>query len=816
MAIAIIALALLGMVVPVESGAAATGEARAKFAAPRGTTGDASASAAGAHGASARVGHGPASLGDGDLLDAEFLVVPTAQVWGVRSSEPLPHLTAGRRRPPMPPSTQVSIERVALETTIREVVASTTIDLLLRNSGPRIAESVVLLPLPFHAAVTGMELEGLGSEGVAKLLPRDEARLIYDRIVRRVEDPALVEFAGWNLVRSSVFPVPAGGTQRIRITFEHLLEVDGDRVDLLLPRSETTVPGTAWSITVDASSERPIVEAYSPTHPLEVRRIDEHRLAITALSPRPVPGPFRLSLLRAPSADGRRLSATVLLSPDPAGGGGHFLVLGGLDPTLASATQKGTRAARELILAIDRSGSMRGEKLAQARDAALALVDALRDGDFLNVVDFSTSVSSLYDAPRLVDDESRAAARQFLLRMSPGGGTNIHDVLVECLGQAPSPAAVRTVLFLTDGIPTVGRTIESEIRAAVERGNRHERRVHAFGVGLDVNAPLLDRIGDLTRGSTTYVAPGDSIVMASKRLVRVLDGAALLAPTLRSLGPGRIADVLPAALPDLHSGDQLVVLGRYFGEEPLSLRLEGMLAAGAEPGRVAATVVVDPSKATLRNAFVGRLWATRQIAALADEVRQLTAPGAPGGPIAAGDPRMRELVEQIVAISLRWGILTEYTSFLAVEPDAAGGHAAVPMARREIEGRATEALDALATRARSGEAGVAQALNYNERKAQSVLNLDNCFVDSQLRTVTTMQVCQVADRGFFRRGDAWLDGAVIAAGRTAPARTIEFGSPEYAALVEALISAGRQAILGLRGDLYLDLDGETVLVHNAS
>jgi Ca-activated chloride channel family protein len=768
---------------------------------------------------------------------ATHVVVPTAQSWELvppRFPAPIPDPTPnplpdaapdrvpaslpGRRLAPQPPA--IVIESLKLDTVIRDAAASTTLDMVLGNRGVRQAEAVVMLPLPFDATVVAMELEGLGSEGVAKLLPRAEARRIYDGIVNQVRDPALVEFAGWNLIRSSVFPVPPRGTQRVRLTFDHILDVEGDRIDLLLPRSETMQATSSWTITVSASSDRPIVEAYSPTHPLAIRRLDERRLEIMADARRPVPGPFRLSLLRAPAKEATAFSGTVLLSPDPAGGGGHFLILGGLDPRLESELLSNARAPRELTLVIDRSGSMAGEKLQQTRDAGLVLLDALRDGDFINVIDFSTTVNSLYDAPRAVNAVSREEARRHLARLAPAGGTNIHDALVEALGQAPSAAALRSVLFLTDGLPTVGRTAEIDVRHAAERGNRYSRRVHLLGVGPDVNAPLLDRIGDLTRGSTTYVAPGDSIVLAARKLLRVLDGAVLASPALASIGPGAIADVLPASIPDLHAGEQLVILGRYFQDQPVRLRLEAELvgamgAPGAAAQRISHEIVIDPAKATVRHAFVGRLWAARQIALLTDEVRQLTAPGHPGGAVHGSDPRLRELTEQIVTLSLRWGVLTEYTSFLAVEPGTVG-QPAPPVAMRDVNARAWSQLESLAVQSRSGDAGVAQGMNYNARKIQSSLNLDNCFKDSGLREVTTTQVCQVADRSFFKRGDAWIDGALMAAERLEPARTISFGSPEHQRLVERLAVVSRQAVLSLRGDLYIDVDGEAILVRNSS
>jgi Ca-activated chloride channel family protein len=163
------------------------------------------------------------------------------------------------------------------------------------------------------------------------------------------------------------------------------------------------------------------------------------------------------------------------------------------------------------------------------------------------------------------------AAREYLKSLRPSGGTNLHDALVESLRQAPAGEGfLPIVLFLTDGLPTVGRTAENVITAAVEQGNPHQRRIFAFGVGADVNVPLLDRIADLTRASTAYVLPGEDVEVTVAAVFERLYGPVFASPSLavvdtQGLPTTRIHDLAPALLPDLFEGEPLILLGKYHG-----------------------------------------------------------------------------------------------------------------------------------------------------------------------------------------------------------------------------------------------------------
>ncbi len=718
---------------------------------------------------------------------------------------------------------------------VREQAARTTVEVSLHNGSGRDDEAVLLLPVPDGAVVRRFAFDGSAAEPTAKLLPKGEAASTYASIVARVRDPALLEFAGHDLIRSSVFPVPAGGEQKIRVTYDHLLPRDGERVDYVLPRSESIGYDVPWQITVQVQATEPISTLYSPSHDVETVRGDETRVsARLATASATEPGPFRLSYLLA----GDGVSASLFAYPDVSGDGGSFLLLAGMP--VPGAEPDAPPVRRELTVVLDRSGSMRGDKLDQAREATLQVLAGLDDGESFNVLVYSDQVSMFSAEPVVKDAANMERAEAYLGAVRSGGGTNIHEALTRALAQEPTEGTLPMVLFLTDGLPTTGTTSEMAIRELASAANPHERRVYCFGVGYDVNAPLLDRIAGESRGSATYVGPEEDVELAVASVFRRLSGPVLAGADLTLVdgagrpAPGRVLDVVPGRLPDLFEGDQLVVLGRYLGDDPLHFVLDGSYRG--QPRRFEFHLGLD--RATTDNAFVPRLWASRRIAQLGEEIRQLGAdtdvamlatfstgtvrggvPHAsaahvpiidsgtiPSFPLPALDPRVRELVDEIVALSTEYGILTEYTAFLALEGTDLSD-------RDEVMARAAANFQDRAMSTRSGIGAVNQSMNMGFQTTQSRLNLRNEFVDAGMNRVAVAAVQQVNDRAFFQRGSRWVDSRLAAGGGEAnPTTVIEFGSREHLALVERLAAEGRAGSVSLEGEILLMVDGEPVLI----
>jgi len=490
-------------------------------------------------------------------------------------------------------------------------------------------------------------------------------------------------------------------------------------------------------------------------------------------------------------------------------GGGYFLLLAGL-PARPPKGADGTAVKREVTLVLDRSGSMRGEKLEQAREAALQVLAGLEVGEAFNIIVYSSAVEFFSKQPVIKDKASIKAAAAYLKGINARGGTNIHDALLETLRQKPAKDMLPIVLFLTDGLPTMGQTSEIAIRNVAMKGNPHERRIFTFGVGVDVNTPLLQKIAHETRAVATFVLPKEDVEVKVAHVFKRLKGPVLADTKLdvaradKNAAPARVRDVIPSRLPDLFQGDQLVLLGQYLGEDPLHFVVSGNYLGKKRTFRF--TFSLD--KATTRNAFVPRLWASRKIGVLSDAIRQL---GADVGPTqihhaAASDPRIKELVDEIVRLSTEFGVLTEYTAFLARE--------GTDLSRRDdVLAEAGRNFQRRAIGSRAGYGSLNQELNNDLQMKQYFLNTRNELLDANMNRVAVTSVQQISDRAFYRRGNRWVDSRIVDREKQIrPTRVIEFGSDQFRGLALRLARHGRQGCISLRGDILMLVDGEPLLV----
>ena len=722
------------------------------------------------------------------------------------------------------PLQQVQITEVAAEVRILEQVATTTMDVGLTNPTSQIQEAEMLIPVPDGAVVRSFTFAGSAKESTAKLLPKAEAQSVYRSIVSKLRDPALLEFAGYSLIRSNVFPIPSGGKQRVRIVYEHVLKADGNRIDYVLPRSESFEASTIpWSISLRISAAAAISGVYSPSHQVTVEHTgNQHALVRTVGNQQLDPGPFRLSYL----ANSKSVTASLLAYPDTRVGGGYFLLLAGV-PADLQRTESAIK--REVSLVLDRSGSMQGEKIEQARAAALQVLEGLEPGEAFNIIDYSDSVAKFSEKPVIKDANTARQARDYIKRIKAEGGTNIHDALVEAMRQPPTSSMLPLTIFLTDGVPTSGETRESAIRNAVVETNVYKRRIFSFGVGYDLNAPLLTAISSATRATPTFVLPNENVEVKVSHVFKRLSGPVLAEPQLATLDSAgavttrAVRELLPRELNDLFEGDQLVILGQYQTDEPLHFRLSGSYLGVPRTF----DLKFDLSKATTRNAFVPRLWASRKIARLVEIITEagsentaarstrITSSAAvaynsngirpAASRVAQNDPKLKELVDEIVRLSTEYGVLTEYTAFLATDGTDFSN-------LESLNTRARESLVNNAQSVRSGMGSVSQAANNTIQKSQSKMNRSNSFLTQNMERVEITNVQQITDRTFFKRSNRWIDSSALKNEALKPDQVIEFGTPEFYKLVDRLLRDGREGILALSGELLLVIDGKTVLV----
>lgn len=698
----------------------------------------------------------------------------------------MPHV---RPRPNHPATLKVT--QIEANVSIKGQVATTELLLSFQNPGGAAKEGRALLPVPRRATLKSFAMEGPSGKIEAELLPRKEARQIYDEIVSRLKDPAILEFAGLGAVKTGVFPVPPRKTVRLRMVYEELLTAEGDRVDYMLPRTQAMVSeAPPWKISVNWKEAGGIRTLYSPSHAIKLER-DSGKKVSFQLAGKINPGPLQVSILKRRS---KQAVASFLSHPEK-DDQGYFLML--LSPP--ERDENAPRFKRDVTLVMDRSGSMAGAKLKQARAAARQVLGGLEDGERFNLITYNESVESFAEQPVELNDEVRKNAHQYLDRLRVSGGTNIHDALTTALGQVTKEGFLPMVLFLTDGLPTIGETSEVKIRESVAKANRAKRPIFTFGVGVDVNTPLLSRLADDSRAVPTFVLPSEDVELKVARVFRRLSGPVLRSPKLSVGGdPGRITDLLPSALPDFFEQDQIVLVGRYFGQEKLQFTLKG------HDGRDEKTFTFDFKPSAKRNSdFVPRLWATRKIAVLTEALRDLGADssmmGLTGNATSGNDPRMKELVDEIVRLSTEYGILTEYTAFLAREGEVFNS--------RDAQNKiATGNFVGRALKKRSGNAGVNQEMNLQKWKTGTVDKF-NRYVNEDLKEEAVTKVQQVGHKTFWGRGDQWVDAEATNL-PAAESTTVEIGSPEFFKLVDRLVALNEQSSLALGSKTQLMIDGK--------
>jgi len=692
----------------------------------------------------------------------------------------------------------IRVYEVNADISLVESAAVTTLTMRIENMTNARQEAELLLPVPPGAAVSGFAYDGPGPMTSAQVLPIEEARRIYNGLVAQIRDPALAEFVGYNLIRTSVFPVEARARQQVVITYEHICPVQDNRVDYVLPRTESLQYQIPWTIKADIRSAQAISTVYSPSHVVYAFRISDHEISVMIESEAKfTPGPFQMSYV----VQADDIAASVLAYPDGTGHGGYFLLLAGV-PEVNAPPEDSNGIKRELTLVIDKSGSMSGNKIVQAKDAAMQVIEGLDLGEAFNVILYDSGLQMLSSEPLIKTGQTTLQAYDYISAVNAGGSTNLYGAMELALAQEPVAHMLAIVLFLTDGLPTSGNTNEVDIRNLVTTGNPYERRVFTFGVGYDVNAQLLDALAEQSRARATFVLPDESVETKVAEVFGTLAGPVLADPSLFILDAegneavGRTLDVLPTVLKDLFAGDRLVVLGRYLGSDELVFELTGNYLGEQRSFQFE----FDPNQADLRNGFVPRLWASRKVAELIDQIQIL---GADPG-LTQNDPRVTELTTSIIALSTEFGIITEYTAFLALEGTELSNAA-------ELLGQTAGNL-AQGAGDRSGSGSVSQSMNNAMQRSQDVLNRDSSYLNSSMERTRIVNAQQANDLTFFFKDGWWIDSRLAdIQDQLVPDRTVVFGTGEFFDVALSLALENRQGALAFAQDIVI-LVGETIVL----
>ena len=726
-----------------------------------------------------------------------------------------------RPTPDLPDPTQLAVRYHNVDIDVRDQVARVHIDQVFRNLNAIEVEGEYIFPIPDGAAVSDFVLYVDGEPIYAGAMDAREALRIYESLVRESRDPALLEYAGREMFRARIFPFPPGGERRVKLDYDHLIERQGGLYRFVYPLSTekfSSRPLESAYVRIDIQADHPIRNAYCPSHSVEIEYLDEDRVRVTWEETDTKPD-RDLVLYYALAEDAMDLRL-IPYRPDRSEDG-YFMLLASMgDDARIPAI------AKDVVFVIDHSGSMDGEKIDQAREALVYCLEELHPEDRFNIVSFASSVDAYARGLREVTRSEIRDAVRFVRGLDAGGGTNISGALEEALSASFSLRRSGFVVFITDGLPTEGERDILEILKRVERLNGWEVvegdrdgvagltvrprehggagvRIFPFGVGYDVNAVFLDQLAEENAGSPSYVRPSEDLRSSIAGFYAQI-AEPVLTDLLIEVRGARLRELQPRALPDLFRGGQLVLFGRYRGDGPVTLTLTGHSAGGRERYELS----VDLPEREKRNDFVGRLWATRRVAALLQQIR-----------LRGEEP---ELVDEVKGLGLRFGLATPYTSFLVDENQIHEGlardydswsapgtnmTAMSPPTRVHIRaGRSGEA--SLQVRREMGSGAAAAPLSAQTGRMAFEISKrvgEMADAESEAKISRVVGLRAVNGQTYRREGDVWKD---VRCPDDARPIAIEMGSGEYFDLLAedpelgAVFALGEEVVFEVDGDWY--------------
>lgn len=599
-------------------------------------------------------------LASASLVFAAFATLVTAQSAAAQglliNIHPQQHVRLPRPaavvHPAPVPQSSYKIRALDVQVKLQEQIARVQVSQSFVNTGSAQMEVCFVFPLPYDGAIDQLTLLVDGKEYPARLLPKDEARRTYEAIVRKNRDPALLEWLGTGMFQTSVFPVPPGAERKVSLRYSQLCRKDHGLTDFLFPLSTAKYTSHAIeqiNVQVAIESKGDLKNVYSPTHAIELKR-DAHHATVTFKATNQVPQTdFRLLF----DAESGKLGASVLSYRPHANDEGYFLLL-----TTPAIDRAAERPKKTVVFVVDRSGSMSGQKIEQAKGALKFVLNNLREGDLFNIVAYDNAVESFRPELQKFDEASRQAALGFIEGVYAGGSTNIDGALATALEQLRDSSRPNYVLFMTDGLPTAGEVNEMKIVANSQTHNHVRARVVTFGVGYDVNSRLLDKLARQNFGQSEYVRPDENIEERVSRLYQKIEAPVMTDVAIRvsidalpTEAGEAVNRVYPRQVVDLFEGEQLVLVGRYKKPGTAKVTVGGSVAGKQQSFDFPAELVAESKDETF--AFVEKLWAVRRVGEIIDE---LDLKG-----------RNDELVKELVELSTRHGIMTPYTSFLADE-----------------------------------------------------------------------------------------------------------------------------------------------------
>lgn len=583
---------------------------------------------------------------------AGFIVVDPAFHGAVRV--PTPRIIGPGPRPgtPRPPrdttpvlkggvSLGLHLQDQDIKVEISDQVAKTYITQTFVNDTDQNLAGTYLFPLPDDTTFSSFSLHIDGKPVEGKILEANEARTTYEQIVRQMVDPGLLEYADYKTVRARIFPIPARGTKKVELEYTQLLKAENGLVKYRFPlkTDKEAASGAVDStkIAVKLNGKQGLRTIWSPSHTVKTDRPENNKAKVSFDEKNAVQDKDFLLYYSLSDKD----VAANLITHKVDGEDGYFLL--SLAPPLKAATTQ----AKDIVLVADTSGSMQGDKMEQAKKALKYVVTALGPNDRFGIVPFNTDADSFRGTLVQATTDNKRLAVDYIDDLEPRGGTNIGDALktgaslLKDSGEKPA-----YLVMMTDGEPTVG---ETSVAGLIKLVSNKNIRLFDFGVGYDVNTRLLNKLSSDHHGTSQYLEPGESLEVALSAFYEKIK-APMLSDVSITYNGVTVKDIYPREVKDIFAGNQLLLLGRYKGSGQGTVAISGKMSG--IPKSFSFPVSYAASEAG--SSHLARLWAMRRIGYLTQVAQE------------NGDTK--EVVDEIIALSKKHGIISNYTSFLVTDP----------------------------------------------------------------------------------------------------------------------------------------------------
>lgn len=696
---------------------------------------------------------------------------------------------------PVPLPNVLPVKSIQLDTKINGQIATTHVEQVFRNDTPYTLEGTYFFPIPETASIVEFSIWENGKKLVGEVRSSEEARRIYDEIVRRQRDPGLLEYAGKDLFQASIFPIPPNSDKKLELTYSQVLKAESGTVGYRYPlgtgrnlwgRSPQNVETVRGGVPqkfgtvsgkIEITGKQALRNIYSPSHAVDVKNKSENSVTVS-FETKDNDNDFQL--FYGLSNDDFGLS---LVTYREAGKDGYFMLL--LSPKDDISERE--LVNKDIVFVLDTSGSMADEgKMEKARAALLFGIRTLRDGDRFNVISFSGEEHLMERSLIAADAAGKKRGEEFVAKLRPTGGTNINDSLIASAKQFEKSDRPKMLVFMTDGLPTVGETNVEKIIANFKASRDIDLRVFPFGFGYDVNTTLLDKLGMENAGIADYVQPKENLeVKVSNFFSRV--SSPVLSDLDLDMGSVDTEFVYPRKPGDLFKGMQIAMIGRYKNAGDLNNVSVTLRGKSGKESRSFAFSDLDFPLRSEGNEFLPRLWASRRVGWLLDQIRL--------------NGETKELKDEVVELGTRYGLVTPYTSYLATDGTL---NNTIDRAQLQTLSRAAPSAMVTVTGADAVQFSVQQnARNTNAQVAESKKK------DARERVLVDDSSFNrfVANRNFFNQNGVWVDSEFSAAAKLKEVN-LKFASEEYFKLAASnpelarYLSLGEEVVVVWRNQVY--------------